>query len=135
MKETSELFNKIKAYDGNDIGFIEGKEFKCPKIEFYLAGLFHERNIKVKEIIRRLNLERTYGYQIFNGTRHPSRDILIRLALLLGLNLEETQRLLKIGGKNILYPRVRKDAIAVFAIEKGYSPEEYEMLLQEVEES
>lgn len=135
MKDTAELFHRIKACDGNDIRFIEGKEFECPKIEIYLAGLFYERNIKVKEVIRHLNLERTYGYQIFNGTRHPSRDILIRIALLLGLNLEETQRLLKIGGKNILYPRVRKDAVAIFALEKGYSPEEYELLLQEVEES
>ena len=86
--------------------------------------------METKDAIRSLGLERTYGYQLFNGTRKPTRTLLIRLAILLGLGLEETNRLLKIGRKEILYPRIREDAAAIFAIEKRLPLSQFDELME-----
>lgn len=48
-------------------------------IEKYMS----EKNIQRSELIRRLNLERTYGYQILNGTRVPTRIHIIKIGLFL----------------------------------------------------
>ena len=49
---------------------------------------------------------------------------------LLGLGLEETNRLLKIGRKEILYPRIREDAAAIFAIEKRLPLSQFDELME-----
>lgn len=131
MKPTKELINQIKNRKKGDMDFLQEQDFKCPQIQYYLADLLGEKGISRGDFIREMNLERSYGYQIINGNRRPSRELLIRAALLLGLDLEETQRLLKIGKREILYPRVRKDALAIYAIEKGLPLREYLELLEE----
>lgn len=129
MKSTKELIKKIRNRDKNDLGFLTDKDYKCPQIHYYLADLLNEHHISSAEFIRQMNMERGYGYQILNGNRKPSREVLIKTAILLQLSLNETQRLLKIGNRNILYPRVKKDAVAVFSIEKGLSLSEYQELM------
>lgn len=127
MKDTKELLNRIR--EKKDVEFLKEKDFKCPQVHYYLSDLLQEREMSKIDFITKINLERGYGYQILNGNRRPSREILIRIAVLLKLNLEETQRLLKIGERQVLYPRVKKDAIAIYAIEKGLEIEEYWGLL------
>lgn len=129
MKSTKELVKKIKSLDRQDRDFLNDNDFKCPQIQYYLSDLLREHNISCVEFIQQMNLERGYGYQILNGNRKPSREILIRTAILLRLNLEETQRLLKIGKRNILYPRVKEDAVTIFSIENHLSLSEYLELL------
>lgn len=135
MKSTKELIGRIQKSDKSDLRFLENKDFKCPQIQYYLADLLKEHEISSAEFIRQMNLERSYGYQILNGNRKPSREILIKTAVLFGLTLEGTQRLLKIGGRSVLYPRMREDAIAIFSIEKGLSLAEYEELAAREKES
>lgn len=66
------------------------------------------------EVIRRAQLNTTYGYQIFSGVRAPSRDRIISLGLGLCLSLEELNHLLWCGGCHALYPFVRRDALVIF---------------------
>lgn len=87
----------------------------------YLEALMKEHGISKKNLIIRANIERGYAYQIFRGDRAPSRDKLLQLAIGLSATLEETQKLLKLGGKSELYSRVRRDAAILFCIEKKYS--------------
>lgn len=134
MKSTKELIKKIKNRDKNDLNFLTDKDYKCPQIQYYLADLLNEHQVSSAEFIRQMNMERSYGYQILNGNRKPSREILIKTAILLGLTLDETQRLLKIGNRNILYPRIPRDAIAIFSIEKSLSLSEYQELTAAYEE-
>ena len=72
------------------------------------------------EVIRRLNVERSYGYQLLNGKRVPTREQMIKLGLLFGLALEEMQRFLKTAGKPILYVRNLTDARVIYAVEHGF---------------
>lgn len=134
MKSTEELIDQLKKSGKKTLDFLESKDFVCPKIHYYLADILRSNGMSSREYIMKMNLDRSYGYQLLNGNRKPSREILIRTAILFHFDLEETQRLLKIGKREILYPRVRKDAIAIFAIEKQLSLLEYQELEDAYEE-
>ena len=79
----------------------------------YLQELCVERNVVPEQVIKKAQIDRTYGHQLFNGTRNPSRDKLIQLAVGFELSLEETQTLLKKAGKSMLYPKIKRDAACV----------------------
>ena len=85
------------------------------------------------QAIQRCNLDRSYGYQLFNGTRRPTRDILLALAVHLGLTEAETQRLLKLAGRPVLYARNRRDAAILYSLSHRLSPGETEELLSGLE--
>ena len=130
MKSTQELLNRLRERDGADLSFLRDPDFSCPSAAIYMAGLLAERRMTAKEAIQALGLDRSYGYQLFNGTRRPTRTVLIRLAVLLGLDLTGTNRLLQIGGKAPLYPRVREDAAVIFCLEKRLPLEKLDALLE-----
>ena len=134
MKDTIEIVNKITNSNRNNMNFLDDADLYCPQIHYYLADILRTHEISNKDYIKALNLDRCYGYQLLNGRRKPSREHLIQTAILLHLGLEETQRLLKIGHREVLYPRVKKDAIAVFAIDKGLDLSEYQELVGAYEE-
>ena len=58
----------------------------------------------------------------------------LRTALALGLSLKETQRLLAVGGCGALYPRVRRDAAVIFALNQKMSLLQAEELLSSLPE-
>ena len=130
MNSTQQLLNQLRDREETDLGFLDDPAFACPSAAIYMAGLLAERGMTAKEAIQALGLDKSYGYQLFNGTRRPSRAMLIRLAVLLGLDLDGTNRLLQIEGRPPLYPRVREDAAAIFAIEKHMSLEKLDALLE-----
>ena len=72
-------------------------------------------------VIGQSQIERTYGHQLFNGTRRPSRDKVLQLALGLGLSVEDAQRLLRAAGKSQLYPRLKRDAVILYGIQNKLS--------------
>lgn len=134
MKSTDELICMIKDADKNNLSFLTDKDFECRKIHYYLLDLLKAHDIPPAEFIRQMNIERSYGYQILSGKRKPSKELLVKSAILMRLNLNETQRLLKIGNRCVLYPRMKQDAIAIFAIENGMSLHEYQELAASIEE-
>ena len=82
------------------------------------------------ELIRKSGLERTYAYQILNGTRpKPGRDKILRLCLAAGLSPAKTRKALEAGGEAPLYSRNRRDAILTFALQKHCSVEDTVLLL------
>lgn len=127
MRTTEELRGAIRA--SADPSLLSDSVFTPPDITFYLCGLLEERGWLVKDAIRACYLERSYGYQLFNGTRAPTRTFLLRLALALGLSEEETQRLLTRGGKAVLYPRSRFDAAVLYGLSHHLTLEETDELL------
>jgi transcriptional regulator with XRE-family HTH domain len=82
----------------------------------YIKRMCIEQNETRAHIIRRAGIDRTYGHQLFNGTRMPSRDKVIQLAFGFGLDLERTQALLEVARKSRLSPQVQRDAAILYAI-------------------
>jgi transcriptional regulator with XRE-family HTH domain len=87
----------------------------------YIADLCKQKNITPESVIKAADIERTYGHKFFNGSRKPTRDKVIQLAFGFGLTFEETQNLLAAAKKNPLHPKVKRDAVIVYALEKKHS--------------
>ena len=119
---TEDLERKLREEDEFDEKTI--MENHAEAIYKIIEKYMSEKNVQRSDLIRRLNLERTYGYQILNGTRVPTRIHIIKIGIVLGLPFEEIQRLLKIGGKEVLYARNITDARAIYAIEHKLSYED-----------
>lgn len=66
-------------------------------------------------MVRMADLNETFGYQIFTGARHPSRNKVLQIAFAMALTLKETNRALTAAGANILNCKDRRDAIIIFA--------------------
>ena len=100
--------------------YLEGNESNLHSPDFYtlLKQACEKRDKLPAQVIERSQIERTYGHQLFNGTRRPSRDKVLQLALGLGLSVDETQRLLRAAGKSQLYPRLKRDAVILYALQK-----------------
>lgn len=131
---TSALFRKLMKT--TDIErFIESNADELELAEFhtYINDLCLSLNKIPEQVIKRACIERTYGHQLFNGTRNPSRDKVIQLSFGLQLNIDETQRLLQVAGKNPLYPKIKRDAAILFCLKNGKDVLETQVVLQNLD--
>lgn len=106
MAETTNslLKNIVNGKDFPKILETNKDAFEELAVSEYLRRLCEERDIVPEQVIKKAQIDRTYGHQIFNGTQVPSRDKLIQIAFGFGLTLEETQNLPKSAGKSgLLY--------------------------------
>lgn len=106
-------------------------ELCAQSVADYLNELLIKYDGKKPEIGKRANLDEGYMYQIFNGRRNAKRDKLLQVAFGFPLTLEETQRLLRLGGYGELYVRRKRDTYLMFALEKGYDVMRTNALLYE----
>lgn len=132
MKSTDELLNLLHNLDIDE--FRREESFQNIDISAYLNKLLDCHGLKARDIIIKLNMERSYAYQILKGRRNPTRNFLIRIALLCQLSVKETQNLLMIGNRPILYPRNRFDAAVLYCIQHKLNEEKLNELLQDIGE-
>lgn len=110
-----------RLFKANDLDvYLQGNDSYLQAPDFYtlLKSYCEQREMLPAHVIEQSQIERTYGHQLFNGTRRPSRDKVLQLALGLGLSVDETQRLLRAAGKSPLYPRLKRDAVILYGIQK-----------------
>lgn len=91
---------------------------QCMNVESfhnYLYNLISNKNISIQKVGVKAFLSRSFVYQIFSGARIPNRDIILRIALVLNISLDETQRLLKLANRGGLYPKMKRDAVIIYA--------------------
>lgn len=106
---------------------------QVPEINFvdYLEALLAQKNISKSSLINSANLHRTYAYQIFNGTKIPSRNKVIQIAIAMELNIRETNNLLSLSNNGGLYPKVKFDATILLALKNKYSVLETNLILEQ----
>lgn len=121
-KQTTNLLMEGLIKEKNFSRFLESNKehFINLTVRDYMNYIIHDKNLDPIEIIRKSNIERSYFYQIANGRRVPSRDKMIQLAIGMKLDIDETQKLLKIGNKTSLYPKVKRDAAIIFCIKNNF---------------
>ena len=131
-KDTNILQEELRKAESLE-KFEEENNFELydQSVSEYLNELLIKYDAKRAEIAKRANFDEGYMYQIFNGRRNAKRDKLLRLAFGFPLTLEETQKLLRIGGYSELYVRRKRDAYLMFALEKGYDVMQTNDLLYE----
>lgn len=119
---TRDLWNQLFEAPNPDSYFaVAGEDVFFPAFSDYLTQLADERGIKPEEILRRGNIESSFGHRLFKGTRNPSRDTVLQLAFGMALTADETQQLLKVARATALHPKVRRDAVIAYCLHNGRS--------------
>lgn len=88
-----------------------------PIFSKYIQDILEDKGVKRSNLIRALNLDRNYGYQILNGTRLPTKEQVIRIGLFLKLSVDQVQKMLCLCGRDALYVRRPEDAKAMHCLE------------------
>lgn len=131
-KSTDELTNEIIQSD-NIADYLEknGEYLKDISLSDELNRLLDEKKLKKSEVIAASGITLTYAYDLFSGykKKKPSRNVILSLALAMGLDTDETQRLLKISGNGALYPRVPRDSVIMYAVNNSLTLPETDELL------
>lgn len=98
----------------------------------YFKQIREDRDISKSKLIKLSGLDKTYGYQILDGKRKPTRDKILQLCFGAKLNIEETNRVLKLGNVSVLYSKDPRDVILIYAISNNFSLQETEEKLHEM---
>ena len=131
--DTNEIINSLRAENRRKFP----KEiFATERVDVvgHMERLLSDRGVTVAELVPSMCYERSYIYHMMNGSRAPSRTFLLRLAIVLKLSYEETQRLLFITENPLLFARVEFDAVIIYALERHMGASEVNDLLSEVGE-
>lgn len=130
---TEELMN-VLLEERNLSGFLHSNdtEIGLPAFSDYLEKLRKVKGESAEKIILRGNIEKSYGHQIFRGTRKPSRDTVLKLAFGFEMDVEDAQKMLRTAGMSMLYPRVLRDAVVIYGLHNHISVVDTEIILQQL---
>ncbi len=98
----------------------------------YLNKLLTEKGMKKLDVIKNSGIETHSAYRYFSGTRTPLRDSVIQLAFGFGLKYDEAQKLLKAAGQKELNSKIKRDAVIIHALYKGYDIDSVQITLYEL---
>ena len=118
VKNTQELLDILKGVAQPE-DYIEKEEDNLVKMKLheYINNYLEDKGISKGQLIKNSGLDRTYTYQILLGDKKPSRDKVLAMCFALKLSFEEVQNLLKATGYPILYARINRDSIIIFALQ------------------
>ncbi len=120
---TEEILAELLASPSIE-GFLGENAINEVTLSEYLQQLLDKKGLKRAEVIRKANLNATFGYQVFTGACGAGRDTILQLVFAMELTLREANRLLQAAGVNGLYCKNRRDGIIIFCIEHSYSLQE-----------
>ena len=130
-KTTTELL-KILANEKNIKNYIKDntEELETKSLHEELERLLEKYKLTKAEVIKTSNLQSSYGYQIFNGTKEkPSRDKLLALCVAMKINFDEIQKVLTLANCGILYPRHIRASVIINAVNEGIGLQKLNRLL------
>ena len=117
--ETHELMDFLSRSDSLAVA-LEFIDDSIPQITLaeHLKALLGRRNISISQLINATNLSKSFVYQLLSGSRSAGRDAVLQIAFALNLSIDETHRLLTLSGNSVLYPKVKRDAVIIFCLNK-----------------
>jgi len=105
------------------------QDLVCPPFTEQLTRLLEDKGLTRSDVINKAQIYQRYGYEIFKGTKKPSRDKVLQLCLAMELDTKESQHLLNSAGVSELYLRNQRDSIIYFCIKNHKSVMECNELL------
>lgn len=114
---TDELMEKLlKANNISDYVKENEDYFIDLTIMEFLNEYVKAKKLTKAKIIKDAQINEIYGYQIFSGSRTPSRNKLIALCIAMEMSVDEVQLALKTAGFAPLYPKSKWDSIVIRGI-------------------
>lgn len=107
-------------------------EMQLPSFSEYITQLCKRQEAVAERIIKRANIERSFGHQIFKGSRNPSRDTVLQLAFGFQADVGMAQELLKYARMSALYPRMKRDAAILYCLHHRFTVMETQQVLHEM---
>lgn len=115
---TEDLLEQLLASEHPD-EYLDRERFVNQEFTDFIGGLLAAAGISKADAIHDSQLSESQGYDIFSGKSRPRRDNAIRLAFGLRCDLSAAQRLLRLCGLSLLWPKNRRDAIIIWCINQG----------------
>ena len=126
---TQELWGKLFKANAVEDYLDAAGDCQLPEFSEYIKALCFEKGENAENVIRRGNIESSYGHRLFKGTRKPSRDTVLKLAFGLEMDSDGAQQLLKVARVTALHPRVKRDAVIAYCLYHHKSFTEVQQLL------
>ncbi|MGN0162042.1 MAG: helix-turn-helix domain-containing protein [Candidatus Ornithomonoglobus sp.] len=131
-KSTDELMKILKnAPDVEHYINENSEEMIDRELWQYISDLLEEKRLTIAKAARRGQMSDSYLYKIKQGRKvNISRDKMIQICFGLGLNSDESRNLMRIAGVGELYPRIRRDSIILYCLEKHIDIIECDSMLE-----
>lgn len=121
-KKTDELVSEIKATNDIERYICENTgEFNDRMFLRTLQAHYAKSGLTQETIANRSMLSHGYVNNVLNNAKRPSRDTVIKLSFGLILTVDEANRLLKFSGHGEFYPRLERDAVLMYCLNKNIS--------------
>lgn len=120
---TEDLLSRLLEADTSE-AYLAQAETVNFALKDYLSELLAARGLNRSQLARMSCVSSPQLYRCFEGKGKPGRDGALRIAFALECNFAQTQRLLRLSGLSILWPKDARDAIIIWCIEHGYTREE-----------
>lgn len=107
---------------------------QLPQFDSFMSYYRTLRKVQNKTpigLLKASGINRSYCYHVFDGSKAPGRDKILRLCLAAGLDNEETRRALESGNVPVLHARSGRDAVIRYAIGRQCTVPEANALLIE----
>ena len=118
--QMEDMIGSCSTYDEFEKQFSDEMLKEDCRIGIYLMQLLEKYDKKAYKVSEEAYLATAYVGNVINGKlKNPTRDALIRICLVIGASVEETQYLLKYAGFSPLYVRRKRDVIIWFGLMKG----------------
>lgn len=110
------ILNKAKNKSSLDKYISSNSEHDTYELSEYILEISTSKGYSKSDIIRNSEIYRSYGYQILNGKKSPSRDNLLKICIGNKFNLEQTNRTLTLAKLGVLYAKDPRDSIFIYAL-------------------
>lgn len=110
------ILNKAKNKSSLDKYISSNSEHDTYELSEYILEISTSKGYSKSDIIRNSEIYRSYGYQILNGKKSPSRDNVLKICIGNKFNLEQTNRTLTLAKLGVLYAKDPRDSIFIYAL-------------------
>ena len=132
-KRTETLWHQLKESPSVSHYIAENEaELTVPTFSEVVSEICRTRGERPEHVIRRAGLERSFGHQLFKGTRRPSRDTVLQLAFGFEADIELAQLLLRFAEHSPLYPRNKRDATIIYSLFHRHTVMQAQCLLVDI---
>lgn len=134
-KDTNDLFEELDNNCKIDDYMNENESsFVYHTLNDFWDSMCDKSGMSKSNIINKSEFNYSFFYDVINGRKIPARDKIIRLALTMDLNLDDCQQALRLSDKALLYPRIKRDSIIIFAVNNSLTILECNELLNKFNE-
>lgn len=121
IKSTDELEKILGSTHLNNISsYLKENEESIIRNEYafhnYLRDLIRNKKLRQQDVFLAADIPEKYGYKLLSGEKHTKqRDVILRLCYAAELDLNETQKALRLYRMPELYAKIPRDALIMIA--------------------